>query len=432
MKKINNIEISEDVFELFVKAYSNGIDLTEYISDFRRDVCRLSQVYYGLKEGLDVSVFAHSEYTAAAMVEIRYALKNNIDLSFLKSYMNEGMIRNIIFLKENGINIEDYINETTSEQEIRFIGERLLYKETIDYLYKDLSTKEHFKFEKMKTLRKMYKNGFDLNSINTIELNEAQLKEIYKGFITNVDYTLYANKEYDYKIMREIRENLEFGITKIPTKKSKTDQEYIKEIKELREKILNNFDCAEFNLKYALGENYLDKYDKNQLKILKETLNKELPVEKLISDLYSAEQMEEIMYGLEDSLDVSKYLDKSLTDIEMNHIRQELLKEKKDINFITSFIDKYLKQKKNNRLIFNYKTLDKNNLSKNILAIDSDRQELKCFAITKELKENLILKATVEDKDSFVKTVKNVWEDIKDATDEEFVEIVDVLKKEEV
>ena len=116
----------------------------------------------------------------------------------------------------------------------------------------------------------------------------------------------------------------------------------------------------------------------------------------------------------------------------MNHIRQELLKEKKDINFITSFIDKYLKQKKNNRLIFNYKTLDKNNLSKNILAIDSDRQELKCFAITKELKENLILKATVEDKDSFVKTVKNVWEDIKDATDEEFVEIVDVLKKEEV
>ncbi len=427
-KKIKNIEISEDVFELFVKAYSNGIDLTEYLSDFRRDVCRLSQVYYGLKESLDVSIFAHSEYTAAAMVEIRYALKNGIDLSFLKPYMNEGMIRNIIFLKENGINIEDYINETTSEQEIRFIGERLLYKENIDYLYADIKTKNHFKIDKMKILRKMYKNGFNLDSINTLEFNEAQLKEIYKGFAVNINYTLYAKKEYDYKVMREIRENLEFGILDIPERTSETDIDYIKKIKEKREKIVNDFDCSEFNLKYYLGENYLDNYNEDQLNILKETMKKELPIDKLVSDSYSAEQMEEIMYGLEDGLDVSVYNNPSFSDVEMNLIRNKMLKEKKENNLIDSFIKNNFKKKKAIKpYIVNNRVYNKDD--KYVVSIDYGENKYKCFAIDKESNRIKLFEESSKDLESFVIKVGDIALNLVDIEDKDFKEFIDIIKE---
>lgn len=438
-KKIRDIEVSDDIFAIFVKAARKNIDIYEYIKKYKRDIAKLNQIYEGLEEGLDVSIFDDTSFTAAAMNLIRYGLKKDLDMSFLKTGMNEGVIRTVIELRENGINIENYINETTTEQEVRFLGERLFYKEPIDIYYVDKDiTKAHYKIDKLKMIRKMFKNGFNLDEVDIDNLSESQLREVFKGFLTNVDYSLYNKKDYDYKLMREIRENLEYGIETLPDRlKSDTDNDYINKIKEQRLNLINDFDYISFNLKFYLGDDYEDKYDEDKVNILKDAINKNLDINILTRENYSAEQMEEIVFGLEDNLDVSSFIDVNLSDIEMNKIRNNMLKEREDNILIDDFLKKTFKKSKAIRtLIKNYRKVkddisDGIELTNNILTIDLKNKEFVCIAIKKDSSEIPVCSTNINDTENFVKDITSILMDIKDSSDEEFEEIIEAIKKEE-
>ena len=116
---------------------------------------------------------------------------------------------------------------------MRFLGERVLEGYDISIYFCE---KGHFCIDKMKIIKKLVDINFDFSTINLTAYGNQQLREIYKGVISNVDYNLYSNPDYSYKIMEAIRTSLELKID-VPEYSSEIPEEkYINELKTMKKR----------------------------------------------------------------------------------------------------------------------------------------------------------------------------------------------------
>lgn len=168
-------------------------------------------------------------------------------------------------------------------------------------------------------------NKFKSILINNNYLNPKQKDEIYKGLISNININLYISPDYDYEIMNNIREALEDGlnlneiledfttkqnlISKISKLRIKSKinlpDEILKKINENNLPVISKWLNKNFNLDLFL-KNELYLYNPPQLELVMSCLNENLDISYFNKNL-SVKQIEQIIYGLKNNLDVSQY-----------------------------------------------------------------------------------------------------------------------------
>lgn len=204
-----------------------------YYADSRYDWFQMEEIRKGLEMSLDVSKYADPEIPFDKMRQIRKALKTGIDLSDKKN-LDAGVLKQLRKATREHIDLSAYINQG-------------------------------FDADQLRQLRLAKKNGVDIDRYINADFRGISIREIRLGLEHHVDVSVYADREYTWQQMREIRRGME----------------------------------------------------------------KRLDVGQYKNVLYSWQQMREIRYGLEEGMDVSYYCSFMYTAKIMRERRLELLEKTK-------------------------------------------------------------------------------------------------------
>ncbi len=120
------------------------------------DDSQMNQINRGIKNGVDVSIYAKPDYEWAQMQQIREGLENGVDVSVF--------------------------------------------------------AKPEFNWSRMREIRLGLENGVDVSVYAMPEFNCYQMEQIRKGLEQNLDVSFYAKPDYEWAQMQQIREGLENGI----------------------------------------------------------------------------------------------------------------------------------------------------------------------------------------------------------------------------
>lgn len=261
------------------------------------DMDQRKEIEVGLKEGLDVSLYAQNIYIAMQMQEIRLGLSRRLDVEkFAKPEFDWFQMREIRLGLESGIDVDLYAKKTISYDRMRELRKGL--EQGIDLTkYADLSAgiiwqlciaakdkmdltpfiEQNFDAEQLEQIRLAKLSSISLDQYVTPEYMGVAMQEIRIGLEENLDVSIYASLEYNWRQMREIRYGLE-------------------------------------------GR---------------------LDVKQYLNPLFEWTQMRELRRGLKQGLDVSSYRKFIFTDKDMRRIRKDLLDEykRKNPNAITTEIE---------------------------------------------------------------------------------------------
>lgn len=153
-----------------------GIDVKKYALP-EYDWFQMEEIRKGLSEGLNVSVYANPDVTYDRMRQIRKGLRNNIDLSPYKN-MKPGVLRVLRKAVLAKVSILQYINEGYEEKQLDEI-------------------------------RLALEKGLSIRPLINVRMRGVCIREIAAGLYSNVDASIYATLDYNWRQMREIRYGLE-------------------------------------------------------------------------------------------------------------------------------------------------------------------------------------------------------------------------------
>lgn len=254
-----------------------NIDLSEFTAD------QIEEIKQGLKEGLDVSVYAKKEFLAAQMMQLRLGLENNISVLpycdpqfdwFQMEEIRKGIERHV-----------DY--ESFARPEYPYAVMRELRKALEKGL--NFSEKTDLDPETLRELRKATVNGFDISTYIEKGFNGHQLHEITYALSLKIKPEKYITPEYPCEAMHEVFLGLE-----------------------------HNVSIKEFNV--------LD-YNWQQMREIRLGLEMRLDINEYSNPLYEWNQMQEIRLGLESGVDISLYKDMSNAADVMKASREKLEEE---------------------------------------------------------------------------------------------------------
>lgn len=190
------VEALGDVETLYGKSCTNKIKIIRELSD--KDICeilninydlftkykkdfndvRINQIFYGLIEGLDVSVYAKPEFDWYQMGEIKFSLLEGLNVSlYAKPEFNFYQMAQIRIGLEDDLDVSVY-------------------------------AKPEFDQDQMEEIRRGLQNGLDISVYAKPEFNCKQMREIRIGLEDNLDISVYAKPEFNYEQMAEIRYSL--------------------------------------------------------------------------------------------------------------------------------------------------------------------------------------------------------------------------------
>lgn len=425
---LNNIvirghRIASDIYELIIKASVKKIDLYPYLDRYFNDYEKLYQIYLGLSQKLDISVYDNPRFSGFAMNAIREALFLGLNTAyFVNTKLNDAQLKTLIDLEAQGIDIRKLNNSKIKEPEMRYIGARCLEGYDMEIF---LNSEElPYCLDKLKMIKKLKDIGFDLSSINIGTFQAQQLREIYKGVLSKIDYVRYFSSDIDYKTMEMMRNCMELGICIPEKEETESSTDYFSKLQELQKERISTFDYLERDLCTFLGTDYADKYDKAQIYQLKKAIILGYNLTALTEKPFTAEQMEELIFGLEDGLDITKYNDISLSDIEMSKIRNALKSQKDDTEDISELIKSSF-PKKNHTNITNLK---KSPLSGNKnIGIDKKGAIFTSYICLNE--ENIkLFEAKKNSTEDFIANLKTILNDLEILEDEELLDAIKILQ----
>ena len=186
-------------------------------------------------------------------------------------------------------------------------------------------------------------NKFKNILIRNNYLNYKQKEEIYKGLIDNLDIKLYISPNYDSEVMNLIRKSLKdnLNITHLLKGKNRYDKyELLKNIYQLQ--IKNKIDLHKITDIEKLSvlskwsnegldnntfiENKLYKFKTYELQKFKYCIKNNLDTS-YFNKGFSSLELDEIIYGLKEKLDVSIYANHKFDYKQMEQIRDGLYKD---------------------------------------------------------------------------------------------------------
>ena len=220
---------------------------------------QMHEIRIGLVEQIPVSYYADSRYDWFQMEEIRKGLEMSLDVSkYADPEISFDRMRQIRKGLEAGIDLSDKKNMAAGVlQQLR--------KATLEHIDLSVYINNGFDEDQLHQIRLAKKNGVDIDSYVIPDFRGISIREIRLGLEHHIDVSVYASREYTWQQMREIRLGLE----------------------------------------------------------------KHLDVEQYKNVLYSWQQMREIRYGLEEGMDVSYYRSFMYTAKLMRQRRLDLLEKTK-------------------------------------------------------------------------------------------------------
>lgn len=175
-------------------------------ADSRYDWFQMEEIRKGLELSLDVSKYANPEISFDKMRQIRKGLEAGIDLSDKKN-MDAGVLQQLRKATLEHIDLSRYIEEGYDEDQLHQI--RLAKKKGVDidpYVIPD------FRGISIREIRLGLEHHVDVSAYAGREYNWQQMREIRLGLEKRVNVNVYENVLYSWQQMREIRYGLEEGL----------------------------------------------------------------------------------------------------------------------------------------------------------------------------------------------------------------------------
>ena len=209
----NNIDVSIYAKPEFlaIQMHEIRIGLVEqipvsYYADSRYDWFQMEEIRKGLEMSLDVSKYADPEISFDRMRQIRKGLKAGIDLSDKKN-MAAGVLQQLRKATQEHIDLSVYINNGFDEDQLHQI--RLAKKNGVDI---DSYVIPDFRGISIREIRLGLEHHIDVSVYASREYTWQQMREIRLGMEKRLDVGQYKNVLYSWQQMREIRYGLEEGI----------------------------------------------------------------------------------------------------------------------------------------------------------------------------------------------------------------------------
>lgn len=249
---------------------------------------QLKEIEEGIREGLNVALYADKDYLALQMREIRLGLQGNLPVErYAGKEFDWLQMQELRLGLQSGVDIGKYDDPAIP-------------------------------FDVMKQIRRGLEQGMDLSQLKSFPA--GILQELRKAIEAGVDIRSYISQGYEQEQLRQIRFALEKGVDIASYINPMYRGASIREVAQgLEEK-----------LDVSL---YADtQYNWQQMREIRLGLEKRLDVSQYRKVLYSWQQMREIRLGLEDGLDVAPYARLMYTAKIMEQKRLAMLKLREETN----------------------------------------------------------------------------------------------------
>ncbi len=249
-----------------------------------------------------VKIYADPKLDWQQMREIR--------LDLTEIYNNTPIPRDFDHLDDNfGLDLSSYIKPEYSEEEI---NKHIIHERLCEEKAEKILSKYNFRWYQQVEILKGIDENVDVSLYAIPIFNESQMREIRLGLEKGLDVSIYAEHEFDCLQMKTIRKGLEEGL-----------------------------DVSIY------ADSKIDYYE---MEIMRICLERGLDISTYANPRFNNTQLREIMWGLQKEVDVSKYVDPKLSWEQMSEIRNKL-QDSKDIESV-ELLEK--EQIKDDNEIFEY------------------------------------------------------------------------------
>lgn len=244
---------------------------------------QIYEIEEGVKNGLDVSVYAHKEYFALQMRQIRLGMMEELAI---EKYADAGY-------------------DWFQMEEIR--------KGMKKHLDIGLYSSPDIPYDKMRQIRKGLAVGIDLTPF--MRLDAGTLREMRKAIVSGINIIPYIQEGYDKDQLEQIRRALKKGVGIQPYLRRQFRGASIHEI------------CI--GLEHGLDVSAYAQtfFDWRQMQEIRLGMEHRVDISQYLNRLYDWKQMREIRLGLEEGLDISCYCSMMYTAGEMEKKRLCLQEE---------------------------------------------------------------------------------------------------------
>lgn len=153
----------------------------------------MGNIRLGLRDGLDVSVYAKSEFDEFQMAQIRFGMNCGLDVGiYAKPEFSSEATEQVYIGLERGIDASVYAKpEEFYAQQMEEI--RLGLEHNVDVSF---YTDSKFRDEQMEQIRLRLEEGLDVSLYNKPRFNYCEMRLIRHNLECGVDITKYLDREY--------------------------------------------------------------------------------------------------------------------------------------------------------------------------------------------------------------------------------------------
>ena len=253
------------------------------------------------------------QFNRAQLSEIRTGLNRNIDVYYADPSIKSDKMQVLRHASENGINLLEYAKDF-SVQQLEALLEGAKHK--LDYR---VYANRKYSHTQMSTIAQGLLLNLDVSHYLDPRFETNQMRVILKGLIHDVDVSIFAKLKYSYTQMYVICEELIAG-----NDVSKLDNHLYSAamMRTLNEILVHKgFDL----FKYADAG-----YTLSQIEQLDHGLQIKVPLDLFESKDFDHLQMNQIIRGYGEGIDVTQYASPGISWQEMKRIREKLRKEVKE------------------------------------------------------------------------------------------------------
>ncbi len=201
-EELLNSNFTEDQLDEIQLGIKDGVDVSLYAKENLLAI-QMRQIRLGLLSGVMVSKYNDPKFDWFQMEEIRIGLENHIDVDKYCSpeipYMKMRQIRKALML---GIDLTSQLDKNADVL-------RQIRKAVVSGIDISKYVNQGYNAGQLAEIRKGIEKGLDIEDYVAIEYRGGSIREICKGLESGIDVSVYADEEYSWRQMREIRLGLE-------------------------------------------------------------------------------------------------------------------------------------------------------------------------------------------------------------------------------
>ena len=253
------------------------------------------------------------QFNRAQLSEIRTGLNRNIDVYYADPSIKSDKMKVLRHASENGINLLEYAKDF-SVQQLEALLEGA--KHNIDYR---VYANRQYSHTQMLTIAQGLILNLDVSPYLDHRFDTNQMRVMLRGLMHDVDVSIFAKLKYSDTQMHMICQELIDGHDVSKLANHKYSAAMMRTLNEIL--IYKGFDL----FKYADAG-----YTLSQIEAIERGLKNKVPLELYKSINFDHLQMNQIIRGYGEGIDVTQYASPDISWHEMKRIREKLRKEVKE------------------------------------------------------------------------------------------------------